>query len=74
MVTKGRKGQTRTYNILHRILKTEQHEYYKRTKGQTRTYNILHRVLKTEQHEHYQNRVNMCALITTIFFLSTSQY
>jgi hypothetical protein len=29
--TKGQKGQTRTYKMIRRILKTEQHEHYKRT-------------------------------------------
>ena len=29
MVTKGRKGQTRTYNMIRRILKTDQHEHNK---------------------------------------------
>jgi hypothetical protein len=30
--TKGRKGQARTYNMIRRILQTEQHEHHKRAK------------------------------------------
>jgi hypothetical protein len=57
MDTKGRKGQTRTYNMMRRILKTEQHEHHRRTKGQTRTYNMMRIILKTEQHEHHKYSV-----------------
>ena len=35
--TKGQKGQTRTYKMIRRILKTEQHEHNKWTK-RTNTY------------------------------------
>ena len=56
MVTKGRKGQTRTYNMIRRILKTEQHEHHKRTK-RTNTYlqydtqNIKNRATRTPQKD-----------------------
>ena len=71
--TKGQRTNTYlqydTQNIKNWATRTPQ-----KAKGQTRTYNMRRRILKTEQHEHYQNRVNMWTLITTICFLSTSQY
>jgi hypothetical protein len=54
-------------DIQHRILKTEQHEYYKWTKGQTRIYNILHRILKTEQHEYYKRTKGQTRTYAMIF-------
>ena len=74
MVTKGRKGQTSTYNIIRRILKTEQHEHYKRTK-RTNTYlQYDTQNIKNWSTWTQQKRGEYVGFDNNNIFLNTSQY